>query len=230
MACAVLVVSALVASGCGAASPAKKQVHRVEGNRAAIDAFVDKVKVGGGSPFETVYVTTGPDPATIVYAVRPPNELAFTDTPSTGGGAVDIVANPSGEFSCSAPAAGSSPSSCQRLDSTDTSTRNLVPDFYTPAHWVNFLKEFSLAAGLTGNKVTSSTMTANGFHLQCLDIEADDVPGTSTICSTDHGILGYVSVATDTTGFEIKSYSKSPAPSLFETPPGATITTSAGTT
>ncbi len=225
VACAVVVLSALVATGCGAINAAKRTVHTIEGNKATIDSFTAKVKSGQGSTFEATYVTTGSAPTTILYAVRPPKDLAFTATPSTGVTAVHIVVNSSGEFSCSPPPAGSSTWSCQKLGSTDAATQNQLLDFYTPAHWITFLQDFSLAAGLTGDKVMSSTMTVNGFSLQCVDIQAAGVPGTSTICSTDQGILGYVKVATDATSFEIKSYSSSPASSLFETPAGATVTT-----
>jgi hypothetical protein len=230
MACVALLVTALVASGCGAVNAAKKAVHDIEGNKATIDAFTGKVKAGEASPFEATYVTTGSAPATIVYAARPPKGLAFTETPAAGAGAVDIVVNPSGEFSCSPPEAGSSTWTCQKLDAADASAEQQIFDFYTPAHWVAFLRDFSLAAGLAGDKVTSSTMTVNGFAMQCVDLQAVGVPGTSTICSTDKGILGYVKVATDATSFEIKSYSASPASSLFETPAGATITSAPATT
>jgi hypothetical protein len=52
---------------------------------------------------------------------------------------------------------------------------------------------------------------------------AAGVPGTSRICSTAQGILGYVKVATDPTSFEIKAYSASPPASLFELPSGAKV-------
>ena len=54
--------------------------------------------------------------------------------------------------------------------------------------------------------------------------------GTSTICSTAQGILGYVNVASDSVSFEIQKYSTSPQSSLFALPPGATITTIPTTT
>ena len=78
--------------------------------------------------------------------------------------------------------------------------------------------------------MTSSTKTVNGFAMQCVDFVASGVAGTSTICTTAQGILGYVNVASDSTSFEIKSYSASPPGSLFQLPPGATITTSPPTT
>jgi hypothetical protein len=69
-------------------------------------------------------------------------------------------------------------------------------------------------------------MSLNGFNMNCVDLVASGVPGTSTICSTSQGILGYVKVASDSTSFQIKSYSTSPPSSLFELPPGAKVTTS----
>ena len=80
-------------------------------------------------------------------------------------------------------------------------------------------------AGLAGDKVTSSTMSLNGFDMNCVDLVAHGVPGTSTICSTSQGILGYVKVASDSTSFQITNYSSSPSASLFQLPPGATVTT-----
>jgi hypothetical protein len=224
-----LVVSALGLTGCGAINAARNAVHDVEGNKATIDAFTNKVKSGESTTFEATYVTTGSSPATIVYAVQPPTGLAFTETPSAGassGGnptSVDLIVNSSGEYSCTPPAAGSG-WSCQKLGTSSAATENQIFDFYTPSHWITFLDDFSLAAGIAGDKVTSSTMTVNGFNMQCVDFVAPGVSGTSTICTTPQDILGYVKVASDATSFEIQSYSASPSASLFQTPAGATIT------
>ena len=87
------------------------------------------------------------------------------------------------------------------------------------------MRDFSLAAGFAGDSITKSSMTLNGFGMQCVDFHAPGVPGTSTICTTAQGILGYVKVASDATTFEIKSYSASPPRSLFALPAGAKITT-----
>jgi hypothetical protein len=132
--------------------------------------------------------------------------------------------NSSGEFVCSQSGAGTQ-WTCQKLGTADAATENKIFDFYTPAHWINFLKEFSLAAGLAGDQVSSSTMTVNGFPMKCVDLVAPGVTGTSTICSTAQGILGYVNVASASVSFEIQKYSTSPPSSLFALPPGATITT-----
>jgi len=83
----------------------------------------------------------------------------------------------------------------------------------------------SLVAGLAGDKVTSSTKSLNGFDMNCVDLVAKGVSGTSTICTTSQGILGFVSIASDSTSFQITNYSSSPSPSLFQLPPGATVTT-----
>jgi hypothetical protein len=140
-----------------------------------------------------------------------------------------VIVNSSGEFSCTPPPATRGSWSCQKLGTAGSASENRIFDFYTPAHWVTFLKDFSLAVGLAGDRVRSSAMTVNGFALQCVDFTAGGVIGTSTICTTAQGILGYVKVASDATSFEIKSYSASPPDSLFATPPGAVITTSSTT-
>jgi len=230
---AVLIAAALVAStfgltSCGIVNAAKNTVHNVEGNKATIDAFTSKVQSGESSTFEATYMTTGSSPATVVYAVQPPNQLSFTITPSTGasggGPATDLIVNPSGEYSCFPPTGSTTTWSCQKLGSGSAAAQNQIVDFYTPTHWVAFLKEFSLVAGIAGDHVTSSTMTVNGFNMQCVDFVASGVSGTSTICTTPQNILGYVKVASDSTSFQITNYSASPPASLFETPPGATIT------
>ena len=122
-------------------------------------------------------------------------------------------------------AATSGAPSCQKLGTADAATENKIFDFYTPSHWVTFLKDFSLAAGFAGDKVTSSTMTVNGFAMQCVDFVARECPGRARSATTAQGILGYVKVASDSTSFEIQSYSASPQASLFELPPGATVVT-----
>jgi hypothetical protein len=224
---AMLVAGAMVgvlgASGCSIIHAVRKVTHAIEGNKQTVDSFASGLQSGEGATFEATYVTTGAAPATITYAVQPPNGVAFVDMPSAGGtGGVDLVVNSSGEYSCSS---GSGAPTCQKLGKLSSTNENQIFDFYTPAHWVNFLKDFALAAGFAGDKVSSSTMTVNGFAMNCVDFVASGVPGTSTICSTSQGILGYVKVASDSTSFEIKSYSSSPSASLFQLPPGAKVVT-----
>ena len=102
--------------------------------------------------------------------------------------------NSSGEYVCNQ--SGSAGAwSCQKLSKADAATQNKIFDIYTPSHWVSFLKGVSLVAGLAGDKVTTSTKSLNGFDMNCVDLVAKGVSGTSTICSTSQGILGYVSVA-----------------------------------
>ncbi len=223
---AAVVVSGFAVTGCSIVKAAKKVEQDVEGNKATIDNFTSKVQSSEATAFEATYTTTGSSPATIVYAVQPPTGLAFTDTPSgSGTSSAHVIVNSSGEYSCSPPSAAGSTWTCQKLGTADAAAENKIFDFYTPAHWVGFLKDFSLAAGLAGDKVSSSSMTLNGFSMQCVDFNAPGVQGTSTICTTAEGILGYVKVASDSTSFEITSYSASPPVSLFQLPPGATITT-----
>jgi hypothetical protein len=228
---AALVLCGFGLTGCGVVNAVKKVEHAVKGNKATIDNFTNTIKSSQGTTFEATYVTNGASPATIVYAVQPPKGLAFEDTP-TGAttSSVDLVVNASGEFSCAPPSSSGAAWSCQKLGTADAADENKIFDLYTPSHWTTFLKDFSLAAGLAGDKVTSSTMTVNGFSMRCVDFRAGGVAGTSTICTTAQGILGYVNVASSSTSFEIRSYSASPPASLFELPAGATITTTPTTT
>ena len=163
-------------------------VHDIRGNDPTIDSFSTTLQSATATPFEATYVTTGSVPATVVYAVRPPTGVAFDDTPSGGTGdttPVHIVVNSSGEFACSL--SGSGPQwTCQKLGTADAATENKIFDFYTPSHWIGFLREFALVAGLAGDKVSSSSMTVNGFPLNCVDLVAPGVAGTSTICTTAH--------------------------------------------
>jgi hypothetical protein len=235
LAAAALVLGAFGLTGCSVVKTVEKVKHDVEGNKATIDAFTNKIQSGADTTFEATYATTGSAPATIVYAVQPPHGLAFTDTPAGAGGSgaasVDVVVNAAGEYSCTPPSTSSATWSCQKLGTADAASENKIFELYTPAHWVGFLRDFSLAAGLAGDKVSNSSMTVNGFAMSCVDFVAPGVAGTSTICTTAQGILGYVKVASDAASFEIKNYSASPPGSLFQLPPGAKIVTApTGTT
>jgi hypothetical protein len=221
-----LLLGAVGLTSCSAIGRVKSAVEDVRGNKATIDAFSSTLQSGAATPFEATYVTTGSAPATVVYAVQPSSEVAFSETPSGGGGTpVHLVVSSTGEFACTRPSAPGSQWTCQKLGTATAATENKIVDFYTPSHWIGFLKDFSLAAGLIGDKVTSSSMTVNGFAMSCVDFETSGVPGTSTICTTSQGILGYVKIASDSTSFEIQSFSSTPSASLFELPPGATVTT-----
>ena len=236
LAVAAAAAVALGLSGCSAINKVKTVAHDIKGNKATIDSFTTKIQSGEAKPFQATYVTTGDTPTTVVYAVQPPTDVSFTNTPSsisspgTSASApnIDIIVNSSGNYSCTPPdtsgSAGTGVWACQKLSSNAAETQNAIVDFYTPAHWINFLKGFSIAAGFAGDQVTSSTMTVNGFDMSCVNFKAPGDADESTICTTSQGILGYVKVAGDTTSFEIKSYSATPDPSLFELPPGAKVT------
>jgi hypothetical protein len=222
----LLAVGIVWLSGCSVVSAAHKIVNTVEGNKHVIDGFTDNLKSGAPSSFEATYSTTGTSPATVTYAVKPPNEVALTDTESGSSGTdIDVVVNGAGSYYCTRPVSDAAPWSCQKGEGASAAQGQALLDIYTPAHWVTFLDDFSLAAGFAGDKVTTSTMSVNGFAMSCVDFVAPGVPGTSTICSTAQHLLGSVQVASSATSFEIKSFSTSPPASLFTVPPGATITT-----
>jgi hypothetical protein len=212
-------------SACSTIDKVRNAIHDVRGNKATIDAFTTKLQTGAAATFEATYVTTGSAPATIVYAVHPPTGLAFDDTPTGGTGdttPVHIVINTSGEFACTQPGA---QWTCDKLGSADATTENQLFDLYTPSHWVGFLREFSLAAGIAGDRVSTSSLTVNGFPMSCVDFVAPGVAGTSTICTTEGNVLGYVKVASSSVSFEIEKFSTSPPASLFQLPAGTTVMT-----
>ena len=202
----------------------KQAVHTVEGNKATIDSFTQNLQSTKDTAFEATYTTTGSSPATVVYAVDPSSGgLAFHET-QTGSNAsnTQVIVNSSGEYTCSQSGSGAS-WSCRKLGQADAAGENKLFDVYTPSHWTTFLQGVSLVAGLAGDKVTTSTMSLNGFDMHCVDLVARGVPGTSTICTTSQGILGYVQVASESTSFQITNFSSTPDPSLFQLPPGANV-------
>jgi hypothetical protein len=206
LAAVAVLLASIGAAGCSLDKGFKRAGRDIASNRAVIDHFTASIKTAGTTPFAVTYRTTGQVPATIRYAVRPPADVAFRErTPGAGaGGGVDLIANSAGEYSCSPPAAGGR-WRCRKLGQASALVRNQILDLYTPAHWVAFLKGFSVAAGFAGDKVKASRLTVNGFRLRCVDFRAFGVGGTSRICTTAQGILGYVKVASSPAGFEITS-------------------------
>jgi hypothetical protein len=205
-----------------AASGARHAGHsvsaRVSANQTTIDQFTSAL-AAAPKTFAVTYRTTGTAPVTVRYAVRPPADRTFRKTPGT-----EIVASARGEYSCTPPARPGSRWTCQKLGVISSALENGLLDLYTPAHWAAFLKGYSLAGSFAGVKVTTSRRTVNGFRLRCADFRATGVAGTSAVCMTAAGIPGYIQLAGSTTGFAITAYSASPAASLFDLPPGATVT------
>jgi hypothetical protein len=210
----LLIGVGVLATGCGVVGKVKQAVHNVEGNKATIDSFTQNLQSTKDTPFEATYTTTRSAPATIVYETQTGSDQSN----------LQVIVNPSGEYVCNQSGSGAA-WTCQKLGQADAAAENKIFDVYTPSHWISFLKGVSLVAGLAGDTVTSSTMSLNGFDMNCVDLVAKGVTGTSTICSTSEGILGYVKVASDSTSFQITNYSSSPPASLFQLPPGATVTT-----
>ncbi|HET9894170.1 MAG TPA: hypothetical protein VFQ44_04495 [Streptosporangiaceae bacterium] len=222
---AMLLIGGL--SGCGVIRTINNVRHAVDGNRAAIKSFTQNLKSAEATPFQATYVTTGDSPTTVTYSVQPPKEVAFMQTAAednSGTADLDLVSNSSGEYSCSSEG-GTASWSCTKLGKAEAIAQNEIVGLYTPAHWVTFLEALSITAGFAGDKVTNSTMTVNGFSLNCVNFTTKH-EGTSTICTTAQNILGYVKVGGTSTSFAIKSYTSSPPASAFQLPAGAKITKS----
>lgn len=236
----VVLASASGLSGCGVISAIRKVVQTVEANRALINKFSKGLRSGEKVAFEATYVTNGEPAMTVTYAVQPPEEVALRAVPDGAGagnlggttGTYDMVANSTGGYSCSpdeVPALGTG-WTCTKLASAEQVVKSGVVDIYTPAHWAAFLDVVAIAAGVAGDSVTSSTKVVNGFELNCIGLRAKGIAGTSTLCTTAQGILGYVQVAGTSTSFELKTYWTTPDASLFELPAGAKIVTPQTTT
>jgi diacylglycerol kinase len=218
---AVIVLSAALA-GCSVVNKINSIRNTVDKNRATITAFTQGLQNSKAVPFQATYVTAGGSPMTVVYAVQPPNDLSFSESASGGGSvATRLIANSSGEYSCSQASTGGK-WTCAKLGKANASAQNGLFDIYTPSHWVTFLHVFAVGAGLAGDRVSTSTKTVNGFPMNCVDLFAKG-NGTSTICTTRQNILGYVKVAGQPTVFEIKNYKSAPPASAFQLPPGATV-------
>ena len=171
-------------------------------------------------------MTTGIAPSKIIYAVRPPDQLAFVDSalgPGASVGKASFIVNSAGEYACTKASRGAR-WRCHKLPKAGAAAQLKLVGIYTPAHWVTFLQDFSLAAGFAGDKISSSRITVHGFPMQCVDFVAAGVAGTSKICTTAQHLLGYVQVASESTGFAITSYSAAPDAALFRLPAGARIT------
>jgi len=219
-ACAFLV---LAASGCSVVNKINSIRHTLDQNRATIQAFTKDLKNAKAVPFQATYVTTGTTPTTVVYAVRPPKDISFSESAAGGSAsATKLIGNSSGEYACSQSSPGAQ-WSCDKLGKASAIAQNKLFAIYTPSHWVVFLHAFAIVAGLAGDKVTTSTKTVNGFAMNCIDLFAKG-NGSSTICTTRQNILGYVKVAAQSTAFEIKSYTSSPPAPAFQLPAGATVT------
>jgi hypothetical protein len=221
-AAAAVMLLSVAASGCGVVNKINNIRHAIDKNRATIQTFAEGLKNTKSVPFQATYVTTGATPTTVGYAVRPPNDVSFSESAAGGSSSTRLIANASGEYSCSQASAGAQ-WTCKKLAKAHAIAQNELFAIYTPSHWVAFLHLFAIGAGLAGDKVTTSTMTVNGFAMNCVDLFAKG-NGRSTICTTKQNILGYVKVAAESTAFEIRSYTSSPPASAFRLPAGATVT------
>ncbi len=221
--------AAVLAAGCGTVASVEKAARTVTGNVGTIGSFTHSLQASQDTPFSVTYQTSGSQHATVSYAVRPPSDLSFTASTTAGGSGsptTHLIANATGQYSCEQEGGGTP--TCEKLPASQASAEEAITSLYSAGHWVTFLEGLSVAAGLSGHSVHTTTMTVNGFALRCLEIAGTGGSSgsqTSTICLTAQGILGYVDVAGADASFSITQYSADPDPSLFELPAGATVVT-----
>src|SRR5215469_10647125 len=146
--CASVAAAALflggLLGGCGLANKVKKVTGALQANKATIDQFTTNLRSGQPAAFQATYTTTGHSPATITYAVLPPNDMAIetagvgSTTPAAAY--ARYVQNRHGQFWCQRAAAVGW--SCTKLHSSGASGAQQMIAFYTPAHWATFLQGF----------------------------------------------------------------------------------------
>src|SRR5580700_5167450 len=105
---AILVTVGVLGAACSALHKVEQAVHTVESNKATIDSFTRNLQAKKSAPFEATYSTTGSAPATVVYAVDPATGgLAFHEAQTgTNASSVQLIVNPSGEYTCSQSGSG----------------------------------------------------------------------------------------------------------------------------
>jgi hypothetical protein len=229
-----------------------KAIHnaiKAEGTLKALNANLQKSE---SATYQATYVTTGSAPATVVVAQQPPHNYSVDVAQSGNRGAFQYIANSTGFYACTEGTAGSTGSSgatgststsaagaapgwsCFKFGAGQSGQYNAVGELYTPQYWYPVLEAAATVGALAGLDVKSSTMSVNGINLQCTSLTAksgnsgSNSTQTGTWCVTSQGILGYVAASGDSTAFEIKSYSTTPAASLFQVPAGAKVTSVAG--
>jgi hypothetical protein len=218
---AVVTIAAMCLSGCGIVKTIEhKALNDLTGHNKTLNAFTSKINTNPNASYEATYVTTGSSPATITIATSPPKDFLFEGGGSTGR----LLQNSTGSYACTETTSGGW--SCTRLSAATFNTQKAVYALYSGSYWIDFLKIYSTVAGLAGVSIKASSMTVNGFPLSCIVVNAKtNSTGTSTWCETSTGVLAYVQATSNGTAFELKSYSTSPAASLFSLPAGATVNT-----
>jgi hypothetical protein len=230
---AVLLPAAFVTvalSGCSVVHA----VHALETGNKALNNLTKQLQDDQNAKYAVTYETTGSSPSTVQYAADPPTDFAYISPGTNGSGGQEIVQNSSGFYNCSQNSSSSGSSSgawqCVKISAAQQNSYLGLFQFYTGAYWYTILNAYSSFAAVEGVKITSKSMSVNGFNLNCVVISGSagstqNGNGNGTFCVTSQGILGYVASQGSSSVFEIKSYTSSPAPSLFQLPAGATITT-----
>jgi hypothetical protein len=220
----------LALSGCSVV----KAVHALATGNKSLNNLTKQLQTNENAKYSVTYETTGSSPSTVQYAQDPPTNFAYISPGTNNSGGSEIVQNSTGFYDCSQASSSSGSSggqwTCLKVSAAQTGTYTDLFQFYTGAYWYTILDAYSSIAALAGVRITSKTMSVNGFSLQCIDISgttgtSQNDNGNGTFCVTSQGILGYVASQGSSSVFEIKDYSSSPASSLFQLPAGATVST-----
>lgn len=225
---AAAIVLAGALSGCGLAT-AIKAAHALATGNKALDNLTKQLQQSENQKFDVTYETTGSSPSTVEYAADPPTNYAFITPAQNGSTASELVQNSSGLYSCNQASGSGASWTCVKLSQAQDANYGAAFEIYTGAYWYGILEVYSSVASLAGVNVKQTTMTVNGFKMNCVVITSSNSGSsgnsTGTWCITAQGLLGYTAGSGSSSATEIKSYTGSPAASLFQLPAGATITT-----
>jgi hypothetical protein len=209
----------------GSTSSPGTTVSTPTGSTSATDplaAITGKIQSGETQTFEATYkASANGTTKTITIAAAPPKSFAFMIPASGGSSATDLVSNGTSTYECSQP---SGAWQCISLPTSELGALSNVFELYEGKYWLNDLTGLKAYAATAGVSLTTSSMTVNGFSLQCVNFSSTThASENGEWCVTAQGIMGYVKAATSS--FELTSYSTSVPSSTFKPPTGATITT-----
>jgi outer membrane murein-binding lipoprotein Lpp len=227
IAAVLLAVGGLLA-GCSSShqsvrSSASSVSSNSAGSARSLNSIASKLQGSADTPYEAIYTSSGGSSPTktLEFAESPPDNFAFIGT-AANGSKTELISTARLSVSCTQTGASWT---CVQLPRAQVAAFTRAFQIYKSSYWTKILGGMKSAATGGGLKVTTSTRTLAGQHLQCITYSGRTAGAGGELCVTNDGVLGYVHNAASNTTFQLVSYSTSPPPSVFALPPGATVRT-----
>ncbi len=223
--------STTTASPGGTTSPSGGGTPTTGGSTSGsgLSALQSKIQAGENSTFEATYKVLSGSSTTSMLTIAQSGSQTYFGSTDTDGSKTDLIGSSSTTAYVCSESPGSSSWNCIKYPASEAASLSTADEFYSGKYWITELRAIeSSEAALAGVHVSNSTMSLNGINLTCVTWSAtkSGQQESAQWCVTDQGVLGYVKTSGGGTngGFEIQSYSSSPAASLFQIPQGATVT------